>query len=382
MSEEHYRSWVGYRHKNQMQSIQLYSQIITTLEAINAWGDDMARSGMYGCQRVEQGRQLAMICYTNNMSPDEVMARYDIIDGKLRKKSTACLADFRKKGGKHRWIEFTNTKATLTLFFEGEELTVTYTIDDAKLAGLVRPNSNWVKTPGNMLRARVITMGVTMLAPEVVASGTVEEDDPMAAPAAPGLNLAPPPAAPKALPSQTVTANVIDLAPSPSTEEATEAAMGLAPVQPAATAPSTPKATPPAPAKKKSKFPAALDPLEPEEEEPVPPAGTIEPEVESPPEPEPPPQPGRKQVFAPPPKEGLDQETIEEMGRIFQGHYVEVANWMIRETWIPPSTQEIKTEAHAALHLQHTLPHLTRSRAKKVLAKKLAFMRAIEEINP
>ena len=55
---------------------------------------------------------------------------------------------------------------------------------------------------------------------------------------------------------------------------------------------------------------------------------------------------------------------------------------MIAQSWISPSTQPIKTEAHAALHLQHTLPSLAKSRAKKILTQKMAFMRAIEEINP
>jgi hypothetical protein len=70
------------------------------------------------------------------------------------------------------------------------------------------------------------------------------------------------------------------------------------------------------------------------------------------------------------------------MGQIFQGHFVEVANWMIKQGWIEEAEQEIKTEPVAAAHLQRTLPLLTATRAKRVLTKKLAFMRAVEEIAP
>jgi hypothetical protein len=362
-----------------MESIQLYSKIITTLEAVNAWGDDMAKSGMYGCTRVEQGRQLAMICYTNNMTPDEVMARYDIIDGKLRKKATACLADFRKKGGKHKWIDdgMDGLKATCQFVFEGEQLTVTFRIEDAQRQGLVRPNSNWIKTPGNMLRARVTTLGVTMLAPEIVSSGLVDGDEEPMTPTPVSLNLPPPV---ETIANKKPQFQIIDMeamkqrfsgltqtpvfAPPVQNEAETEAAMGLRPVS--------------TPAPKKTK----AAPLEIMPEEPMPPPAMIEPEA-SQADPAPvAPKPSTKKPNMPSTKEQLDQDTIEEIGLILQGHFVEAANWMVKEGWISPSTQPIKTEAHASMHLQHTLPMLTKPRAKKILTQNLAFMRAIEEINP
>jgi hypothetical protein len=153
------------------------------------------------------------------------------------------------------------------------------------------------------------------------------------------------------------------------TEAETEAAMGLRPViVPAPTAKKAPTPAPPA-----------------DDEEPMPPPVTIEPElpgaIEPTTEPEVPKTSSKKPTM-PPVRDTLDQDSVNEIGRVLQGHFVDAANWMIKQGWIPASTQPIKTEAHAGLHLQHTLPMLTKARAKKILTQKLAFMRAIEEINP
>lgn len=189
--------------------IELYTRMQNPIDAIDRIGELFAKSGMFGCERTEQGKVLAMVCLAENKSPVEIVRVYDIIDGKLRKKALACLAEFRQRGGKHRWIKTgddatPDAEAVGEFTWEGNTYTVRYGMVDAKRAGLVRPNSGWVKSPGNMLRARVISAAIGMLAPEILAGGESGDDDAPQAPA-PALTLTPTPApAPVPMPTPQV----------------------------------------------------------------------------------------------------------------------------------------------------------------------------------
>jgi hypothetical protein len=47
------------------------------------------------------------------------------------------------------------------------EYSVTYTMDDARRAGLVKPNSGWEKYPANMLKWRAIGFWIDTVLPDV-----------------------------------------------------------------------------------------------------------------------------------------------------------------------------------------------------------------------
>jgi hypothetical protein len=164
-------------------AIELYSRMANPIEAINQIGEFFAKSGMFGCEKTEQGKVLAMVCLAEQKSPTEICRTYDIVDGKLRKKALAAYADFRLKGGKCKWIKtgFEPVKnedereAVGEFTFEGSVMTVAFSIAQARQAGAnFKPGSNWSKTPGNMLRARVISNALGMLCPEIFA-GSDEE---------------------------------------------------------------------------------------------------------------------------------------------------------------------------------------------------------------
>ena len=87
------------------QGIELYSRINNPIDAITSIGDFFAKSGMFGCEKVEQGRVLAMECLATNKPPSVIARTYHIMDGKLSKKALAALAEFRGIGGKHKWIK-------------------------------------------------------------------------------------------------------------------------------------------------------------------------------------------------------------------------------------------------------------------------------------
>lgn len=146
------------------------------LEKAGRW---FAKSGLFGCDREEQGMILALTCMSEGISPVEFCRTYDICEGKIRKKAMAGLAQFRQKGGRVKWVETGDDgkKAEADFTFEGNTIRVSYTIEQARLAGLVKPKGSWEKNPGNMLRARVTSNALGMLCPEIYA-GEYEDDRP------------------------------------------------------------------------------------------------------------------------------------------------------------------------------------------------------------
>lgn len=166
------------------EAIQLYDRITDPVTAIQTLGTSFAKSGMFGCDKIEQGVVLAAICFAERKSPTQILRSYDIVDGKLRKKSLAALADFREQGGRHKWLATGDDgiMAEIELTLEGNTIKSRFTIEDAKRQGLVRDKSNWIKSPGNMLRARAVSNGVAMLAPEIFAGDTHDDEQSVPAP--------------------------------------------------------------------------------------------------------------------------------------------------------------------------------------------------------
>lgn len=229
--------------------VQLYSQFPDPLAACERLGTALAKSGLFGCDRAEQGQALMLICMSERKSPTEILRNFDLVEGKLRKKALAIFAEFRQRGGKHKWIAdgSDGQAAEIELTFEGQTIKSRFTMDDAKRANAsFKPGSAWVKTPGNMLRARAISNGVAMLCPEVVA-GSEEEVEHTATPAA-QLDLTPRNAPSAPVLDKSVEPDVAKAIDIPVTVSRTEppqdtpalAAAGLAPTEPA-TPPVTPK---------------------------------------------------------------------------------------------------------------------------------------------
>lgn len=235
-----------------------------SMDAIDRMGEWFAKSGMFGADRAEQGKIMALTCMTEGLTPMEFSRTYDIVFGKLRKKSMAAFAEFRKRGGRVKWIETgeDGKLCSAEFTFEGQTVTMAYTMDQARQAGLVKKDSGYDKNPGNMLRARVISNALGMLAPEIFA-GEYDDD----APQAPQMNLAPEAPATPAEPKPAKVTSVETVVVDPPREKAAaatektagvdfrkalqsksesqgEAAPAKAPSAP--TAPATPRTPPPA----------------------------------------------------------------------------------------------------------------------------------------
>lgn len=160
-------------------AISVFDRVNDPLEFIEKMGVVFSQSKAGGCQTPAEGKLMAFACLCKRMDPFEVNREFHLMDGKLTMRSDAMLAEFRLRGGKHKWIATGSDgqKATLKLTtVDGDSLTETYSIQDAQQAGLVKSKSGWEKTPGNMLRARVTSNAIRMLCPEIVAGVYTPEE--------------------------------------------------------------------------------------------------------------------------------------------------------------------------------------------------------------
>lgn len=167
---------------------QIYQRMQDPLSAIKEMGQMFAASGMFGCTKVEQGQVLALACLIEGKSPFELMRNYHIISGSLSMRASAILAEFMKKGGKCTWHSALNNceeaKATFSIG-ENKLEEAAYSIADANREGLVTgPNKhNWTTRPADMLRARLVTKAVRMIAPGIVMGVMDDTDTPTPTPA-------------------------------------------------------------------------------------------------------------------------------------------------------------------------------------------------------
>jgi hypothetical protein len=162
----------------QPDSAEFYSRIGTSLEAVKELGSWIARSGVFNCQKDEQGNMIALECLATRKTPFDFKREFHLVNGSLTMRSDAMLAGYRTRGGKVIWKQFDSTAAIGIWKYDGNECEIGFTTEDAKIAGLLpaKPGSGWAKDPSAMLRARCISKAIRMLAPEVVAGVYTPEE--------------------------------------------------------------------------------------------------------------------------------------------------------------------------------------------------------------
>ncbi|TWU22485.1 hypothetical protein Pla52o_35420 [Novipirellula galeiformis] len=149
------------------------------IPAIKEYGAMIAKGGLFGCKNPEAGQTLVLMAMSEGIPITEMRRRYHIIGGSdLSMRADYMLAEFRRIGGWYQWIDQGDDGKTATLHIKYREndLKVSYTIEMAKKAGLIKPKSGWEKNPGEMLRARCQTKAVRMVCPEVLAGFATDEE--------------------------------------------------------------------------------------------------------------------------------------------------------------------------------------------------------------
>ncbi len=121
-------------------------------------------------KNVPQALTLMMLCQAENIPAVKAVQRYDIINGRPALKTDVQLAEFQRRGGKVKWLKYTDTEVSAEFFAPGVvgSLLVPWNMDRAKKAGLTGKD-NWHKYPRAMLRARVVSEGIRATMPEVNA---------------------------------------------------------------------------------------------------------------------------------------------------------------------------------------------------------------------
>lgn len=168
-------------------AIELYSKINDPIKGIKEIGELFAKSGMFGCEKAEQGMVLAMACLTEKLSPLAIKRKYHLQQGELSMRADAMLADFRTiAGGRHKVITRTSEEACVELTLDGNTQRFSFSWDEAKQEPFVwskdgkTPKKNWAtpRARTQMLWARAVSDGVRTMAPHIVAgSYTPEEID-------------------------------------------------------------------------------------------------------------------------------------------------------------------------------------------------------------
>jgi hypothetical protein len=163
-----------------------YEKITDPIAAAEKLGEWICKSGLFGVDRPDQGTILGLQCIVEKLPPLELAKRYHFIQGRLSLRADAMLALYRERGGKVIWIETSDKAAKARFIYDGNDIEISYTADDAKAAGLLpaKPGSGWAKFPGAMLVARLTSKAVRMLCPEAVTGVyTPEEVQDFASPA-------------------------------------------------------------------------------------------------------------------------------------------------------------------------------------------------------
>jgi hypothetical protein len=139
------------------------------LSEVMTFAQVAVRGGMFGLRSIEEaasrilyGRELGMSAFMSIMSIDVIKGRPG-----LKAVSIASLIqksprfNFRKE----KW---TDTECVIRFFENGEDVgESSFTIADAKRAGLVTKDSNWEKYPKSMLFWRALTQGARAYCPSV-----------------------------------------------------------------------------------------------------------------------------------------------------------------------------------------------------------------------
>jgi hypothetical protein len=146
--------------------------------AVEKLGATFARSGILGIDSPAQGEIVAITCLSEGITPLQFKAKYDIIMNNPAVRSQWILAEFRRRGGKIKWMNDgeDGVEAKAEFEHEGQKVTRAYTFVQAKKANLVKPGGSYEKDPGAMLRARLVSRTIKMIAPEIL-DGFMSEAD-------------------------------------------------------------------------------------------------------------------------------------------------------------------------------------------------------------
>jgi len=139
---------------------------IIPFQEMKGMAEAIAQSGLFGMKDTNSVLALMAVAQAEGLHPATAARDFHIIQGRPALKADAMLARFQQSGGKVQWSKYTDETVTGVFTHpNGGELAVTWTIDQARNIGLVKPGSGWQKFPRAMLRSRCISEGIRSVYP-------------------------------------------------------------------------------------------------------------------------------------------------------------------------------------------------------------------------
>lgn len=150
-----------------------------TVSDLAIMAEQVAKSRLFGLDQA-QAFTLMALAQSEGIHPMKAVQRYHVIQGKPSMKADAMLADFLRIGGTVEWITECDDRERCEAIFKHPTYapkgkTIRFTMQDAKAAGLAGKEI-WRQYPANLMRARVVSTGVRMIAPGIVAGLYTEEE--------------------------------------------------------------------------------------------------------------------------------------------------------------------------------------------------------------
>jgi hypothetical protein len=168
-------------------ALAVYAKIADPMAAVAQLGEQFFKSQIMRVSTPGDGAVLALTCICEGITPLEFVRTYHIIEGRPAMRADAMAAKFIAAGGQILWQEIGEhgKPAAATFTLGRQSLPMTFTMEDARrMLGktkdgtdvIDKPNSNWQKDPGAMLRARLVSKAVRILAPHIVAGVHTPEE--------------------------------------------------------------------------------------------------------------------------------------------------------------------------------------------------------------
>ncbi len=142
-------------------------------------GQVLADSGMFpDCKSKAQAVAKILLGRELGLTPVYSLQKIYVVQGRLNigYELVAALVNMSEH---YRYTvdETTDMQCKITFLRDGKPIGISqFTIQDAQKAGLVKPDSNWMKWPDVMLFARTITQGAKKYCPEILAGTETLED--------------------------------------------------------------------------------------------------------------------------------------------------------------------------------------------------------------
>jgi len=141
----------------------------TPVAELAAWGDLAKKSGIVppstsreqAMAIVQTGRELGL-------QPFQSLRSMSFISGRLTMSVQLQLALAKRQGVRLESLNETGDSCSVTLGRGDERITCTYTVDDARKAGLVKSGGAWERYGRQMLRWRAIGDALRLIAPDLV----------------------------------------------------------------------------------------------------------------------------------------------------------------------------------------------------------------------